>query len=139
MPNHPVRMHLADHRVAELGLRVVDGVASHDRHPGFTQLARAAAHDLFEQPGAELAARKRGDAQREQRTRPDRIDITQRVGGGDGPELEGVVDDRREEIDRRDQGAVGRDAIDRRVIACGPGTLQHVGVNDRGQRPEYLP
>src|SRR5439155_1100694 len=39
--DHPVRMHLADHRVAELRLCVVHGVASHDRHARLTQLARA--------------------------------------------------------------------------------------------------
>ena len=65
--------------------------------------------------------------------------MPRRVGGGDRPVLERVVDDRREEIDRRDEGAVGRDAIDRRVVASGPDTMQHVGIDDRGQRPEYLP
>jgi len=36
---------------------------------------------------------------------------------GDGAEVGRVVDDGREEIQRRDQSAIGRDAIDRRIIA----------------------
>src|SRR5260370_12329648 len=102
------------------------------------ELASATADDLLQQPGAELVARESGDAEREERFGANRVDVAQRVGRGDGAEVGGTVDDGREEVDRRDQRAVRRDAIDGRVIAGGR-TMQHVGVDDRGQRPEYLP
>src|SRR5713101_3125594 len=112
-----IRVHLADHRVPELRLRVVDRVPAHDRDPRLGHFGRAACDDLLEEAGAQLLARERGYAQREQGPRANRVHVADRVGGCNGAEIGRVVNDGREEIQRRDQSAVGRDPVDRRVIA----------------------
>ncbi len=136
--DHAVGMHLADHRIAEFRLGVVHGMTADDRDPGLRHLRSPAGHDLFQQAGVQLLAWKRGDAKREERPRAHRVDVAESVGRRNRAELRRVVDDGREEIDRRDEGAVGRDSIDRRIVAAGRGD-QHVGVDDRGQSPQYLP
>src|SRR5207245_4791816 len=97
-----------------------------------------AGDDLFQETRAELLAREGCDAEGKHRAGAQHVDVAHRVGGGDGSEVGRVVDDGREKVDRGDKGAVGRDAIYRRVIAGGR-TDQHVGIDDRGQSPEYLP
>src|SRR5258706_38176 len=88
-----IRMHLADHRVPELRLGVVDRVSAHDGDPGLGHLRRAACDDLLEQPGAQFLARERGYAQREEGPRANRVHVTDRVGGCDGAEIGRVVDE----------------------------------------------
>src|SRR5207247_903659 len=42
--------------------------------------------------------------------------VVERVRGGDRPEVVGVVDDRREEVDREDERALVVEPVDRRVV-----------------------
>ena len=59
---------------------------------------------------------QRGDRQREQRHAAHREHVVQRVRRGDRPEVVGVVDDRREEVDREDERALVVELVDRRVV-----------------------
>src|SRR5438270_271209 len=135
MPDRACGVDLADHRVPELRPVVVDRMAADDGNRRLIELGGAAGDDPLQQSGAQSRAREGRDAEREQRPAADGVDVAEGVGGGDGSVGERVVDDGREEVDRRHQGAVARDAIDRRVVAGGRIT-QHIRVDDRGQRPE---
>ena len=57
------------------------------------------------------------EAQRIQRRAAHGVDVAERVGGGDAAVVEGVVDDRREDVDRLDQGQVVAQPDDGRVVA----------------------
>ena len=59
---------------------------------------------------------KRGDREREQRHAAHREDVVQRVRRGDRAEVVGVVDDRREEVDREDERPLVVELVDRRVV-----------------------
>ena len=96
---HARRMDLAGHRVAELDLRVLDRVSAEQRDAGLGQLVETAGEDPL-QDGAVGVFRKRGDRQRGERPAAHRVDVAQRVGGGNLPVDERIVDDWREEIDR---------------------------------------
>src|SRR5439155_10136397 len=138
MADHAIGMHLADDRVTELRLCVIDGMAADHRHARLAELARPALHDPVQQARSELVARERRDAKGEQGLRPDNVDVAQRVRRRDRPKLERVVDDRSEEIHGRDERAIGRDSVDGRVVARRRG-VEHVGIDDRRQRAENLP
>jgi len=87
MANQVIGVNLADHRVAELRLGVVDRVSADDRDAGLAELGRSAADDLLQQSGAELVAWEGRDPQGEQRSRADGVDVAEGVGRGDGAEL----------------------------------------------------
>ena len=72
--------------------------------------------DALQQAFAEQVARESDQAERKQRTRAHRVDVGERVGGGDASEVVGIVDDGREEVDGRDQRAIVRDAVHGRVV-----------------------
>ena len=60
--------------------------------------------------------RKRSDRQRDERRRPHGEDVVERVRRGDRTEVAGIVDDRREEVDREDERALVVELVDRRVV-----------------------
>src|SRR3712207_8208324 len=64
----------------------------------YTTLFRSA-----EDVRAELLERERDEVQRADRLAAHGPDVRQRVGRGDPPEVVGVVDDRREEVDRSEE------------------------------------
>ena len=59
---------------------------------------------------------KRRDREREQRHAAHREDVVQRVRRGDRAEVVGIVDDRREEVDREDERALVVELVHRRVV-----------------------
>src|SRR5207245_6428923 len=105
-------MHLTDDGVTKFRLGVVDGMTAHDCDAGLAHLVGAAGNNLLQQSGAELLARERCDVEREERARTYRVDVADGVRRGDGPEVRRVIDDWREEVNRRDERAIGRDSID---------------------------
>ena len=81
---------------------------------------------------AELLNRERDQVQRADRGGSHRVDVRQRVGGGDPAEVERVIDDRGEEVDRLDDRQVVAEPVDAGVIG-GLEPDQDVGVGAGGE------
>ena len=100
---HARRIHGAGHGVAELDLLILHGVTAEQRHSGLAQLVEAAAKNRGDGPRLESILRKCRDRKRRERTSAHRIDVADRVRGGDLAVGVRVVHDRREKIDRLHQ------------------------------------
>ncbi len=99
-------------------LLAVDRVAARDRHSGFRAHRRAANQDLADHLDGHDAHRHADNGERENGRRPHRIDVRQRVGRGDPPELERVIDHGHEEVRGGDQRLFVVETPDRRVVGC---------------------
>jgi hypothetical protein len=93
-----------------------DGVSSGDRKPRLGCFLRTAAEDLLQRLERKLIGGKGGDGEPEDRRGAHRVDVGDGVRRGDGAEEVGVVDDRREEIDRLRNRNIAGDANNRRVV-----------------------
>jgi hypothetical protein len=80
-----------------------------DVTPAAQHLGGDAERDDVARPGQQV--------DRDERRTAHRVDVGQRVGGGDPTPVVGVVDDGREEVGGRDDGAVSVDAYGGRVVA----------------------
>ncbi len=78
-------------------------------------LSCTASEDLRQNCGREVLG-KADNVQREQDFRAHRIDVAHCVGCGNGAVREGVVDDRRKEVEREDDSEVVADAVDGCVV-----------------------
>ena len=105
------------HRQAVLGLGIVDAVAAEERHGGLGRRIGTAAQDLAQDLHGQLAHREAHQVEREEGAGPHGPDVGEGVGGGDPAEEEGVVHHRGEEVDRLDDGLLGADPVDGRVVA----------------------
>ena len=132
-----VRMHQSGHRHAELDLLVDDGVTADDHHARLLRLGEAAAQDVGQDLQGDAALREARDVERRLRLAPHGVDIGEGVGGRDRAELEGVVDDGREEVHRLHERQVGRDAEHPGVVG-GRGADQQIRVHHRRERAEDL-
>ena len=65
-----------------------------------------------------LSSGKSDDVQRGERLAAHRVDVRQRVRGGDLPEEVRIVDDRREEVDRLHEREIVGQQEDARVVEC---------------------
>ncbi len=130
-------MHLPHHRHSEQRLQRIDRVpAQHQAARPLHDLARAA-HDVGEQLEGELLPGPADQVEREERGTAHGVHVTQRVGGGDRAPGGGIVHDRREEVHRRHQGAVVREAKDRRIVP-GRGVHEHPRVARARQQAQHL-
>ena len=78
--------------------------------PAAEHAACAAFEDAADGRGRQHGDRHADQRQREQRARAHRVDVRQRVGRGDAAEVVRVVDDRHEEVGRRDDRVLRRRA-----------------------------
>jgi len=106
-------------------------VAAGHAGAGLQDLVISAAQDLLEQSHVQRLGRKHHQVERQNRPPPHGIDVRKRVGGSDLPEPVGIVHRRRDEIHRADDRRIGRQAVDRRVVA-GVETDQQIFI--RGDR-----
>ena len=132
---------LADHHLAEHRLGTVHRVPpGHDPAPGRCRGRRAHEH-LAEQFERQHVARPCRDVEREHRGTTHGVHVARRVRRGDASPRAGVVDDRREEVDRGHEGAPVRTSPDGGVVT-GLRADQEVGVQTRGnhrlQRSQHL-
>ena len=111
----PVGMDGADDRKAVLRLRVADRVTSRQKAARRADLGIGGGEDLREHRHRQLL-RKRRNRECEQRCAPHREDVVQRVRSRDGAVVAGIVDDRREEVEGKDQRPFVVEAIDRGVV-----------------------
>ena len=100
-------------------LGVLDGVAAGQDAPGLRDLVGAAPEDLVDELEREVLERDADDVHGGDRAAAHGVDVGERVGGRDLPVEVGVVDDRREEVDGLDEGAVGVEPVDGGVVGGG--------------------
>ena len=105
----------ADHGQAELRLRVADGVPPGERPAGLADDLRRAADDGRHHLRRQLLREGR-HGEGEEHPPAHREDVGAGVGGGDRPERRRVVNERRKEVHRPDDGEVVRQAIDGGVV-----------------------
>ena len=74
--------------------------------PASLQIAAAPSSTWRKRRGAQRVDRPGDEAQRVERRGAHGVDVGERVGGGDAAVVVGVVDDRREDVDRLDQGEI---------------------------------
>src|SRR6185369_12164348 len=92
----------ADHDQAINRLDGVDCVATGDGNSGGGANGFAAVEDVADRLDRQLVDRHADERQREERRRSHRVDVRDRVRRGDPAEVERIVDDRHEEVRRRD-------------------------------------
>ena len=116
----------ADDRQAVLGLGIVHGVAADDQTFGLGGLGVTALEGLAEDL---LVQRRResDDVQGDQGLAAHGVHVGQGVGGGDGPELVGIVGDGWEEVHRHDERRIVVEAVHGGIVAR-LGANQQVGV-----------
>ncbi len=94
----------------------IDRVAAGDRDARLATDRLAAADDLADLLGRQLVDRHRDQGQGHDRPAAHRIHVADRVGRGDAAEVERVVDDRHEEVGRRDQRLLVVELVDGGVV-----------------------
>jgi hypothetical protein len=134
------RMDGASDRVSELDLVVRYAVAAQDGALRFAHLGRATLEDLFEVAGF-TPRRPRQNRQGGDRPAAHRVNVAERVGGGNGSVGERVVHDGCEEIHGLHEGELRRQLVDAGIVG-GLKPDQHVLVDggarrrgDGGQHP----
>jgi hypothetical protein len=85
-----------------LGSRSSRRVAAQDRHARRVGHVGSAPQHLAKQLGSELLDRPGRQVERGERARTHRVDVGQRIGSSDPPEVVRIIDDRGEEVDRLD-------------------------------------
>ena len=124
------------HGEAVLRLGVVHGVAADDEDAGLPGLGGAALEyldkDVLRERGGESDY-----VEGEQRRSPHRVDVAEGVRRGHLSEDVGIVDDRREEIHRLNEGYVVVQAVDGGVVGRADPD-QEVGVGGRRQLAQHL-
>ena len=111
---------------------VDDGVPTDDERAGFVHLVLPAAQDLAEDGDVQLVDGPADDVHRGQRLAAHGVDVGERVGRGDLSEAIRVIDDRREEIDRLDEGEIIGQHEDAGVIV-GLATDDEPGIGAHGK------
>ena len=117
----PVRIGDAGDRHPVLGFRIVDGMAADHRAAGLLGHRQPTTQHLGEQLHRQHAARPADQVDRDHRTAAHRVDVGERVGGGDAAPVVGVVDDRGEEVGGGQHGEARRAPARRRRRRRRPG------------------
>ena len=119
-----------------LRLGVDDGVPADDHDAGVGRRQRAALHDGRRDLAVEVGREPR-HGEREQRPRAHGVHVRDRVGRRDAAEVEGVVDDGREEVDALYEHEVVAQPDDGGVVERA-GADQHARIVDRWQTAQHL-
>ncbi len=87
-----------------------------DCDAGLARDRRAAFEDPMQNLGPEFFERERRDVERGQRRAAHRVDVGKRVCGRDAAEVERVVHDGREEVDRLDEREIVAQAVHSGIV-----------------------
>ncbi len=107
-------------------LERIDAVTAGDRNAGLGTDRLPTTQDFADDIRREHFDRHGKQCQRQDRPAAHRVDVGERIRGSDTAELEGVIDDRHEEIRGRDHRLGLVELIDRSVVG-GLGTDQQCG------------
>ena len=124
-------------RHAEFNFFIDNAVAADDHRAAFFDFIGAAFEDLTQDLDIHFALGEADDVHAGLGLAAHGVNIAQRVGRRDLPEDIGVIDDRREKIDRVDDRKVGAQSIHPRVVG-GFGADEHVGIFELGQLVQNL-
>ncbi len=116
VPLDLARMHQAHHDEPVDRLDRVDRMAAGDRDSGGRADRLAAFDDAPNHFDRQLVDRHPEQRERHDRCAAHRVDVRDRVGRRDAPEVEGIVDDRHEEVGRRDQRLLVVQLVDGGVV-----------------------
>ncbi len=97
---------------------VLDRVATHHYHTGLPGHFRPTPEDLSQYRVRDLVLGETGYVERRRGAGAHGVEVAERVRRRDPPEIERVIDDRREKIHRQDERTVIRDAIYPGVVRC---------------------
>jgi hypothetical protein len=125
----------AGDRVTEFDFGIVDAVAAENRATGFAHFLETAEQNLFENFRVALAG-KRDNRECGDRRTAHRVDIAQRIGGGDGAEGKRVVDNRREKIDGLHERKLVRQTIHSGVVGSIEAD-QNIRIGNARQSPQH--
>ena len=112
---HALRVHEPSHSQPVLRFLIDDRVPAGHRSAGFAHLRCAAAQDLRGHVRGQILREGR-DVQREEHPAAHRVDVGHCVGRRDRAVFVGIVDDRREEIERLHQRALIIQRVDGRIV-----------------------
>ena len=124
---HPVRMHLADHGQAELGFRVIHGVASSYDEPALCGDLLGAEEHLAQEIVRQLGGVPADQVECQQGSAAHRVDVRHGIGRGYAAPPSGVIHNRSNEVGCHDHGAVVVEAPHGGVVA-GRCSDQEVGI-----------
>ena len=110
-------VHEAQRDQAVDGLHGIDGVPARDRNAGGTADRCPAFEDAADRLRGQHRDRHGHQRQRHDRPAAHRVDVADRVGGGDAAEVERVVDDGHEKVGGRDQGLLVVEKVHGGVVA----------------------
>ena len=116
--DEPVGMHRTDHRQSVFGRIILDRMAAHREGSALVHLLLTAPQYIGQHRDRNTVAGKHVQVERQQRGSAHGIDIAQGVGGGDLPKEIGIVDDRREKVDRLDDSKILPYPINGGIIRC---------------------
>ena len=113
---HALRADCADDGQPVLRFRVANRVTAREQAAGLAHRSVGRGENGGHRVVGELLG-ERGDGEGEDRLAAHREDVVQRVDRRDRPEVVGIVDERREEVDREDERPPLVEPVDRRVVA----------------------
>ena len=99
-------MHHSGHRKAVFHFGVGYAVAAHQRHPGLLYFVQSAPQNFLQDGDIHIPAGEADHIHRGYRPAAHRINIADGIGGGNLPETVRVVDNRRDKIDRLNNGDI---------------------------------
>ncbi len=126
---------MPDHAQAEDRLLRFDAVPADDGDARLSRLVGRPAQDVGKRFHGQLLIGKADEVERGQRFAAHGIDIAQGIGGRDGAEIVGPIDDGREKIGRQHKGQIVVELIDGGIVG-GSAADQHVGIGDDRQLAE---
>ncbi len=133
-----VRMNQSERDKPVDRLRRIDGMAAGDRNAGGGADGLPARDDALNRLDRDFADRHAEQRERHDRLAAHRIHVGDRVGRGDASEIERIVDDRHEEVGRRDERLRIVQAIDGRVVArLGADEQIRKGARERRLRQNF--
>ena len=100
---------------------------------GYCAYRLTAGENLLRGLYRKFAERNTEQRQREERRAAHRVNVRNRIGRGNAPEIERIIDNRQKEIRRRDNRLFIVDAINSRVVAR-LGTDQQIRISIRQRR-----
>jgi len=128
-----IGMDQSDHRQSVDRLEAVDGVAAGDGNSGHRTRRRPAGQDFADGRGGQFVHRHADDGEGEDRLASHGVDVRESVGRGDAAEVEGIIDDRHEEVGGRHHRLLGVEPPDGGVVA-GFSPDQQIGERPRRRR-----
>jgi hypothetical protein len=124
---YPPGMNEPRHGKTELDFRIFNAVSSHKNGAGFMNLLQASPENLLQNVLVHGLDGKTHHVHGRNRPSSHGVDVAQRIGRRNAPEIVWIIDDGRDEVESLHQGQIVGQTINPRVVGSLP-THQEVGV-----------